>query len=611
MCGITGYVGSKPAVPIIIDELKRLEYRGYDSAGVAVIQNGGLEVIKNVGKIKFLQEILDKKTLPATTGIAHTRWATHGKPSTINAHPHTSCDGNIAVVHNGIIENYIELREWLISKGHTIKSETDTEVLPHLIEEFYKETKDMQAAVKAAVGKVRGSYAMVVVSKYEDGVIRVARKDSPLVIGLGEGENFVASDIPAVLPYTRKVYVLEDGDFAYITKDGVRLYDVDGKDIDRKVLEVTWDASAAEKGGYDHFMIKEILEQPKGIRDTMRARIQEDGSIKMPEIKMDAAKIKSFNRIDIVSCGTAYYAGMVGKYFFEKMLRTPVEIDVASEFRYRDPMIDDKTLLIVISQSGETADTLAVLRDAKKKGATVLAVVNVVGSSMAREADEVIYTWAGPEICVASTKAYITQLTAIYCLGLYLAKQKGTVSDADIVKIGKAMQNLPAQAEKELADLRPQIEEFAKKFTNNSDFFFLGRGFDYAVSLEGALKLKEISYIHAEAYAAGEMKHGPLALIADGMPVVCIATQRDLYEKMISNVKEMKARSATCIGIIRESDKETEKSVDYVLRVPETIDELMPILTIIPLQLLAYYVSKALGREIDQPRNLAKSVTVE
>lgn len=611
MCGITGYVGTKAAVPIIIDELKRLEYRGYDSSGVAVIQDGGLKVIKNIGRIKFLQEILDGETLPATTGIAHTRWATHGKPSTLNAHPHTSCDGAVAVVHNGIIENYMELREWLTANGHTIKSETDTEVLPHLIEHFYKELGDMEAAVKATVGKVRGSYAMVIVSKHEDGVIRVARKDSPLVIGLGEGENFVASDIPAVLPFTRKVYVLEDGDFGYITKDGVRLYDVNGEDIDRKVLEVTWDAGAAEKGGHDHFMIKEILEQPKGIRDTMRGRITDDDSINLTEIKMSPEKMRSFNRICVVSCGTAYYAGMVGKYFFEKILRTPVEIDVASEFRYRDPMIDDKTLVIVVSQSGETADTLAVLRDSQKRGATVLAIVNVVGSSMAREADEVMYTWAGPEICVASTKAYITQLTAIYCLGLYLAKLKGTLNTDQIAGYVREMRKLPELAQSSLDTLEPEIKEFSKKFIGCSDFFFLGRGFDYAVGLEGALKLKEISYIHAEAYAAGEMKHGPLALICEGVPIACIATQDDLYEKMISNVKEMKARSATCIGIIKETDHETEKSVDYVLRVPVTHDDLMPVLAIIPLQLLSYYVSKWLEREIDQPRNLAKSVTVE
>ncbi|NLC56005.1 MAG: glutamine--fructose-6-phosphate transaminase (isomerizing) [Armatimonadetes bacterium] len=617
MCGITGYVGARQALPLALDQLRKLEYRGYDSAGVALLDAAGLQVVKSVGKIASLDPLLDGHGNGCLLAIAHTRWATHGRPSTDNAHPHTDCSGQIAVVHNGIIENYLALRERLEAAGHTFRSETDTEVLPHLIEEHLQaaegagEADPLAAALRATLREVRGSFAIAVVSAHTPDRLYVARRDSPLVIGLGAGEHFIASDIPALLAHTRDVLVLEDDDIGAVSPTSVTLHKLDGTPVQRAPLRITWDAAAAEKGGYDHYMLKEIREQPATIRDTMRGRVTPEGRVDLSgEVSLPAEKWRAFNRITLVACGTAYYAGYAARYFFERLLRLPVELEIASEFRYRDPILDEHTLVVPISQSGETADTLAAVRLARRQGATVLGIVNVVGSSIAREADQVLHTWAGPEICVASTKAYTSQLIALYLLGLHLAgvRQEGTHPLAEPL-VG-AMQALPALVEQALDNDRV-VQEMAHNFTRSPDFFVLGRGLDYAVALEGALKLKEISYIHGEALAAGEMKHGPLALVSEGTPVICLATQDDLREKMLSNIKEVKARGATAIAVVKEDDTETARIVDYVVRVPRTLDELMPVVAVVPLQLLAYYVARDLGREIDQPRNLAKSVTVE
>jgi glutamine---fructose-6-phosphate transaminase (isomerizing) len=608
MCGITGYIGKRQAVRLSVEQLQRLEYRGYDSAGVACCANGHVEVLKAQGKIAGLKQLLETGTPEGTIAVAHTRWATHGRPSTPNAHPHTDCGGQIAVVHNGIIENYLELRERLIAAGHEFRSETDTEVLPHLIEAHYH--GDMEQAIRDALAEVRGSYAIAVVSSYDTNTLYAARKDSPLVIGLGDGENFVASDIPAVLGQTRDVIVLEDGDFAVIRREGVQVTSLNGAPVERPPLKVTWDAESAEKGGYEHFMRKEIHEQPATIRDTMRGRVTAEDSVDLPELGLSAEKIRQFEWIYLVACGTAYHAGLVAKQFFEKRLRIPVETDLASEFRYRDPVITDKTLMIVISQSGETADTIAAMRMAAAKGATTLGIVNVIGSTISREAQHVLQTQAGPEICVASTKAYVSQLIAVYLLGLYLARQRGVMSAAAEREIVVAMRSLPEQVQEVLED-ETTIIRTAEQFASCKDFFFLGRGLDYAVAMEGALKLKEISYIHSEALAAGEMKHGTLALIVPGVSTISIATQRALYEKMVSNVKEVKAREATVLGIVRAGDTQSRHSMDELIHVPETLDELMPVVTIVPMQLLSYHIARLNGCEIDQPRNLAKSVTVE
>ena len=608
MCGITGYIGKRQAVRLSVEQLQRLEYRGYDSAGVACCANGHVEVLKAQGKIAVLKQLLETGTPEATVAVAHTRWATHGRPSTPNAHPHTDCGGQIAVVHNGIIENYLELRERLMAAGHEFRSETDTEVLPHLIEAHYH--GDMEQAIRDALTEVRGSYAIAVVSSYDRNTLYAARKDSPLVIGLGDGENFVASDIPAVLGQTRDVIVLEDGDFAVIRCEGVRVTSLNGAPLERSPMKVTWDAESAEKGGYEHFMRKEIHDQPATIRDTMRGRVTPEDTVDLPELGLSAEKIRQFEWIYLVACGTAYHAGLVAKQFFEKRLRIPVETDLASEFRYRDPVITDKTLVIVISQSGETADTIAAMRMAAAKGATTLAIVNVIGSTISREAQHVLHTQAGPEICVASTKAYVSQLIAVYLLGLYLARQRGVLSIEEEREFVAAMRLLPEQVQ-EVLEGEKAIIRTAEQFASCKDFFFLGRGLDYAVAMEGALKLKEISYIHSEALAAGEMKHGTLALIVAGVATICIATQRTLYEKMISNVKEVKARDATVLGLVRAGDTHSRHSMDELIYVPETRDELMPVATIVPMQLLAYHIARLNGCEIDQPRNLAKSVTVE
>ena len=614
MCGITGYVGGRTSsVRLVLDNLKRLEYRGYDSAGVAVVKPGdeAVTVLKKKGKLANLEAALDGLGQSSGTVIAHTRWATHGRPNDVNAHPHADCSGRIALIHNGIIENYIYLKERLTAAGHVFQSDTDTEVLAHLIEAQLEATGSLETAVRAALAEVTGAYAICVVSSAEPNTIYAAKTASPLIIGLGEGENFLASDIPAVMGYTRNVLVLEDGDFARITPEGVTLTTLDGMPLQRDVFHVTWDVSTAQKGGYPHFMLKEIYDQPQAIRDTLRGRITETHQVTFPELKLPTSKLVNFNRIVIVACGTAYHAGLAGKNFYEHLLRRPVEVQVASEFRYNDPIVDAQTLAIIISQSGETADTLAGLREAKIKGATTLALVNVVGSSIAREADEVLYTYAGPEICVASTKAYVTQLIGLYLLGLYIAQKENKLGPGVVADYVEDLQKLPEQVAEILADTSA-IEAVAKQHSGSSSFFFLGRGFDYAVAQEGALKLKEVSYIHAEAYPAGELKHGPLALVEPGVSVVCIATQSALYDKVQSNVKEVKARDASAIGIVKEGDEGlNENFVDSILRVPATHDTFMPVLSIIPMQLLAYYIAAELGREIDQPRNLAKSVTVE
>ncbi|MCR4431091.1 MAG: glutamine--fructose-6-phosphate transaminase (isomerizing) [Tepidanaerobacteraceae bacterium] len=609
MCGIVGYVGGRQAAPILLDGLKRLEYRGYDSAGIAIHNCRHTNLIKAEGKIKVLEEKLGGAYPEGCAGIGHTRWATHGRPSDVNAHPHTDCTGDFMVVHNGIIENYQELKEWLQSKGHVFKSETDTEVIPHMIEHFYD--GDLLEALKKTISRLEGSFALGVISRREPGTIAAARKSSPLIAGLGEGENFIASDIPAILQHTRKVYILEDGEMVKITKDSVEVYDFLGTPVAKSVFEVKWDAVAAERGGYPHFMLKEIHEQPRAFKDTMAGRIfPEKGEIRLDDVHLGKDYLQNLKKIFIVACGTAYHAGMVGKYIIEKLTRIPVEVDIASEFRYRNPMIDKDMLVIIISQSGETADTLAALRESRKQGARVLAVTNVVGSSVSREADDIIYTWAGPEIAVASTKAYSTQLIALDMIALYIARILGTMPDEDAKDIIAAMKKLPDQA-KTLLESEDRLKAIGQKISGHQDVFYIGRGLDYPLSLEGALKLKEISYIHAEAYAAGELKHGTLALIEEGVPVIAPVTQEHLFEKTLSNIKEVKAREGYVIAIANDGNEEIKKSVDDVIYIPKTHPILSPVLTVIPMQLLAYYAAVARGCDVDKPRNLAKSVTVE
>jgi len=609
MCGIVGYLGDKTAVPVLVDGLRKLEYRGYDSAGVAVLDQGSLTIKKSVGKLAVLESKLGKEFPNTTVGIGHTRWATHGRPSDSNSHPHADCTGKIAVVHNGIIENYLELKEWLTGQEHLFCSETDTEVLPHLVEEFY--TGDLEEAVHRVMSTVKGSYAMVVMHQDEPDKLVAARKDSPLVVGLGDGEYFIASDIPALLNYTRKTYILNDGELAVLTREGVKVTDSQGNIVPKEVFEVSWSAEAAEKGGYEHFMLKEIFEQPRALRETLGSHLAADNShVILREIGMTNEEINNLKRIYVVACGTACHAGMVGKNVIEKLAKLPVEVDIASEFRYRDPLLTPQTLVVIISQSGETADTLAALREAKKRGCSVLAVTNVVGSSVSREADDVIYTWAGPEIAVASTKAYTTQLAAMYLVALHLGRVRGTVSKELAQELIAELKHIPAKVEK-ILDGAAQVKEIAQSFLNVEDTFFIGRGLDYSVALEGSLKLKEISYIHAEAYAAGELKHGTLALIVDKVPVIALATQEDLLEKTVSNIQEVRARDATVVGLVFEGNKEMKKCADYVMYIPRTHQFLAPLLSVVPLQLLSYYVSVARGCDVDKPRNLAKSVTVE
>ncbi len=609
MCGITGYIGPRNGIDLALDQLQRLEYRGYDSAGVAFTQGEALRVIKSEGKIARLRELVDDDKTSAFAAVAHTRWATHGRPSHDNAHPHTDCSGRLAVVHNGIIENYLELKAELQADGHAFVSETDTEVLAHLIEAEME--GDLVSAVRKALSRVRGSFAVAVVSTLEPDKIIVVRKDSPLIVGLGEGENFIASDIPAVMRWTRRVIILQDNEVAVVTRDSVTLTDLQGKSFTREPMQVTWDESSAEKGGYAHFMIKEIHEEPQTLRDTLRGRISDDDQVQFTDLGLSPDDLSRFDRIVVAACGTALHAGIVGKFFFEQLLRRPVDTWYASEFRYGDPIVDEKTLAIIISQSGETADTLAALRDCKQRGATVLSVVNVVGSSIARESDHVVYTYAGPEICVASTKAYVTQLAVVYLLGIYLAQIEGRV-DADQLKgMVRELRTMPERVEEVLRS-EETVKALAADLFKSTCFFYLGRGFDSALSLEAALKLKEISYIHAEAYPAGEMKHGPLALVEPGVTVVCFATQERVFEKMVSNIKEVKAREGYVLAVGHPAHADTLRSVaDAVLVIPETSAAFAPMIGIVPMQLLAYYIALERNCEIDQPRNLAKSVTVE
>ena len=609
MCGIVGYVGTDHAKEKIIDGLKRLEYRGYDSAGIALPINGKIEIRKHVGEIKNLEKIIGDPEFDSSVGIGHTRWATHGVPSDLNAHPHGNEDNSIAIVHNGIIENYQELKEWLINeKGVHFKSETDSEVIAHLIGVFYD--GDLHEAVNKAVAEMRGAYAICAIAAAEPDKIVAVRKDAPLVAGIGKGFNFIASDIPALLKYVREVYLIENNETVVLTKDDITIYNEKGQKVKRDVFHVTWDADAAEKEGYEHFMLKEIHEQPKGIFETLNRRLNDDGSINLDGISMTKEDIENFNKVYIVACGTAYHAGLVGKMVIENMARVPVEVDVASEFRYRDPFVDENTLFIAISQSGETLDTLAALREAKRKGARVLSVVNVVGSSVARESDDVFYTWAGPEIAVASTKAYTTQLICMYLIGLYMGSTKGTIEKDYYDKVLGELKLLPDKVEALLGQ-EDAIAALAKKYYSKEQVFFIGRGLDSGVSYEGSLKLKEISYINSFAIAAGELKHGTIALMEADTLVFALATQDFLYEKMVSNVEEIKARGARVIGVAKEGRNEIESVADEVIYVPYCIDEVSPVLAVIPLQIFAYYVAKERECNIDKPKNLAKSVTVE
>lgn len=610
MCGIVGYIGFEDASQFMLDGLSKLEYRGYDSAGIAVIgPNNVIKVQKKVGRLANLEGIVKNDPNPGDIGIGHTRWATHGRPSDMNAHPHTDAKGLFAVVHNGIVENYLPIKEELIKKGYEFKSETDTEVVAHLLADLYD--GDFEGTVRRVLQRIEGSYSLVILCADDPSRIICTKKDNPLVIGLGKGENFIASDIPAIINHTRDTFIMNDGEVAVVTKDSVRVSDLAGNLINKKVYHVTWNAEAAEKGGFEHFMLKEIYEQPKAIRDTLTGRISKDNKdVIFEELGWEPADVASVNRILITACGTAYHAGLVAKYYIEQLARIPVEVDIASEYRYRDPLTDKNTLAIVISQSGETSDTLAALKEAKRRGARSLAVTNVVGSSIAREADQVIYTWAGPEIAVASTKAYTTQLVALLLLAVYIGKLNGKLDAALAEKILTDLHELPTLCN-EIFETVDDIKAFAKNYGFREDAFFLGRSIDYAVAMEGSLKLKEISYIHAEAYAGGELKHGTLALIEEGVPVIALATQEDVREKMMSNIKEVKARDAVVIGLGLAGDTEISKYVDHTIFVPRSDKFTAPILAVVPLQLLAYYAAITRGTDVDKPRNLAKSVTVE
>ena len=611
MCGIVGYIGKDNAKDIIIDGLKKLEYRGYDSAGIAIVRDGKLEIKKHVGGIANLENLIGDDPMTSHIGIGHTRWATHGAPSDLNAHPHGSQDGKIAIIHNGIIENYHELKEELI-REHNIKfkSETDSEVIAQLIGVIYQEKKDLLESVFAAVDRMRGAYAIVAIAEDEPDKIVAVRKDAPLIVGLGKGSNFVASDIPALLKYVKEIYLIENNETVLLTSEKVTIFDENREEINREVFHVTWDADAAEKEGYEHFMLKEIYEQPKGLSETLNRRLDENGKINLEGITLTKAEIEKFSKIYIVACGTAYHAGLVGKYIIEKLVRVPVEVDVASEFRYRDPLVDENTLFIAISQSGETLDTLAALREAKSKGARVLSVVNVVGSSVARDSDDVFYTWAGPEIAVASTKAYTTQLMCMYMLALYMGLEKGTIDRDYYDQFIRDLQKMPEKLE-EFLKKASQIEDEAKQLYNREQVFFIGRGLDSAVSYEGSLKLKEISYINSFAIAAGELKHGTIALMEPGTLVIALACQDFLYEKMVSNIQEIKARGAYVMAIAKDGNESIAKHSDKMIYIPECRDEITPLISVVPLQLFAYYVAKERGCNIDKPKNLAKSVTVE
>ena len=608
MCGIVGYVGPKVATPLLLEGLKRLEYRGYDSAGVAIMNGVGVETVKEAGKIAKLEVLLDATPVRGTTGIAHTRWATHGPPNQRNAHPHMSQDGTIAVVHNGIIENATVLKQMLQGRGYTFTSDTDTEVLAHLIEECFD--GNLEDAVLEALLQVEGTYGIAVISGVDSHKIVAARKGSPLLVGLGEDEYFIASDVSAILAHTRQVIYLEDGEMAVLETDGYRVIDMHAVEIQKNVAHIDWDLAQIERGGYSHFMLKEIFEQPSTVENTMRGRLlDEEGTSKLGGLNLSDEELLSFTNIVITACGTSWHSALIGEHMLEELARIPVEVEYASEFRYRNPVVDEKTLCIVISQSGETADTLAAMREAKRRGARTLGVVNVVGSTIARESDGGIYIHAGPEIGVASTKAFTSQVIALLLFTLKLGRLRGMTQERGS-EIIAGMRALPAQIQSVL-DRASEIEEIAEEYKRASNFLYLGRGYNFPVALEGALKLKEISYIHAEGYPAAEMKHGPIALIDEMMPVVFIATHDAVFDKITSNVHEVKARKGRVIAVTSRPEEALEGLVDYEFRVPETIDLLMPILASVPLQLLAYYVAVKRGANVDQPRNLAKSVTVE
>lgn len=609
MCGIVGYLGHRQATEVLVEGLSKLEYRGYDSAGVAVNTGNELEIRKFKGRLAILAEDLEKSPILGGLGIGHTRWATHGEPSDVNSHPHFNMDRTIAVVHNGIIENYMELKEELQAEGVVFLSQTDTEVVAHLVDKYYE--GNLLDAVYKATERLRGAYALGVICKDNNNELVAARKDSPLVVGLGEGENFIASDIPAILKYTRNVYFLENGEFVHIVGDKLTILDENRNVVEKEVTEITWDVEAASKGGYEHFMLKEIYEQPNGVKETLIRRLNDNGEIQLDDIKMTKEDLDKINKVYIVACGTAYHAGLVGKFAIEKFAKIPVITDIASEFRYRDPFVDENTLLILVSQSGETADTLASLRYAKERGARILSVTNVVGSSIARESDDVFYTWAGPEISVASTKAYTTQLVSFYMIALDFAIKKGTITREFYNEMIDKLKEMPEKVSKALEQEEYIKNDVAKTLKDANSAFYLGRGLDYNLAMEGALKIKEISYIHAEAFAAGELKHGTIALIEKGTPVIAIATQEELFEKMVSNMEEVRARGAYVIAIAQEKNTEVEKAADKVIYIPNVDDIVSSILTVLPLQLLSYYVAVERGCDVDKPRNLAKSVTVE
>ena len=609
MCGIVGYLGKRQATEVLIEGLSKLEYRGYDSAGVAVNTGNELEIRKFKGRLAVLAEDLQVNPIEGGLGIGHTRWATHGEPSDVNSHPHFNKDKSIAVVHNGIIENYMELKEELQAEGVEFLSQTDTEVVAHLVDKYYE--GNLLDAVYKATERLRGAYALGVVCKDRNDELVAVRKDSPLVVGLGDGENFVASDIPAILKYTRDVYFLENGEFVHIDGENLTVLNESREVVEKEITTITWDVEAASKGGYEHFMLKEVYEQPNGCKETLIRRLNNNGEIQLDDIKMTKEDLEKINKVYIIACGTAYHAGLVGKFAIEKFAKIPVITDIASEFRYRDPFVDENTLVILVSQSGETADTLASLRYAKERGARILSVTNVVGSSIARESHDVFYTWAGPEVSVASTKAYTTQLVSFYMIALDFAIKRGTITKEFYNDMIEKLREIPEKVIEALKQEEYIKNEVADTIKDASSAFYLGRGLDYNLAMEGALKIKEISYIHAEAFAAGELKHGTIALIEKGTPVVAIATQQDLVEKMISNMEEVRARGAYVIAITQEKNKEVEKAADKVIYIPNVDDILSSILSVIPLQLLAYYVATARGCDVDKPRNLAKSVTVE
>lgn len=608
MCGIVGYIGTQQAAPILLDGLSKLEYRGYDSAGIAIYNGTSIDMVKSKGRLKVLNELThDGETIKGTIGIGHTRWATHGSPSDVNAHPHFNKDKSIVVVHNGIIENYLKLRKKLEKHGYEFVSETDTEVIAHLLD-YYYHGNPIQAITKV-MHRMEGSYALGIIFKEHPEELYAVRKDSPLIVGETKDGNIIASDVPAVLKYTRDVIFIENEEIVRMTEDSMEFFNVDEEALEKEAVHIDWDVNAAEKGGFEHFMLKEMYEQPKAITDTFAPRIR-DGKIVIEELGMTDEEIKAIKKIMIVACGSAYHTGVTSKYVFEGLARIPVEVDVASEFRYRDPILEEGTLVVVISQSGETADTLAALRESKKRGAKVLGIVNVVGSSIAREADNVMYTWAGPEIAVATTKAYSAQLIALYLLAMKFGNVRGTVNDMQLQDMIEDLKALPAQVEM-LLNNKEKIQRFANRYLAAKDVFFIGRGIDYAISMEGSLKLKEISYIHSEAYAAGELKHGTISLIEEGTLVASVLTQKDLYKKMISNMVEVGTRGAFVLAVTCEDNTEVEKAADYVVYIPETNKYFTNSLAIIPLQLFGYYIAVGRGCDVDKPRNLAKSVTVE